>query len=342
MTTPKHARLTALNIACLLTLVLAATACTSDKSTSSPTGGTSSSEPGSSSVGSSPGDSSSAPVSSSPAPPAKTKVRVKTLNEDGATYGIGMPVIVFFNRKIKTADNFAKVTKVTAAKNPIEGAWYFQRSSYYKGFPIEGHWRPKAYWPADTKIHMDLPVKNVSGGGNFVFANNLTLDFYIGDDHRGVVDNSTHRLTITDDGKEWGSFPVSLGASNTRTASGIKVIMEKGVSICMSGPGYSECGIKWTQRLTYGGEYLHSAPWNCTGGAGCTGPSNNINNGINSSNGCTNLQPADAERLYDLLQVGDPIEYPNADGGRMTLGEGYGDWNVPWTVWRQGGLYAVG
>ena len=124
-----------------------------------------------------------------------------------------------------------------------------------------------------------------------------------------------------------GSYPVSLGASNTPTASGTKVIMEKGASICMRGPGYYECGIKYTQRLTYGGEYLHSAPWNLS----------NIANGINSSNGCTNLRPADAATLYSELRIGDVVKYPNANGPKMSLGAGYGDWNVTWGQWLTGG-----
>ena len=114
-------------------------------------------------------------------------------------------------------------------------------------------------------------------------------------------------------GKKEGTYPVSLGASNTPTRRGTKVIMEKGLSICMSGPGYDECDIKYTQRLTYDGEYLHSAPWNCTGSSGCTGPQNNIGS-ADSSNGCTNLLPDDAEKLYGLLRIGDVVTYPNANG----------------------------
>jgi hypothetical protein len=33
------------------------------------------------------------------------------------------------------------------------------------------------------------------------------------------------------------------------------------------------------------------------------------------------------------------ISYPNANGPAMTLGAGYGDWNVPWSEWLTGGLY---
>jgi lipoprotein-anchoring transpeptidase ErfK/SrfK len=133
------------------------------------------------------------------------------------------------------------------------------------------------------------------------------------------------------DGHLWATMPTSLGAADTPTKRGTKIVMEKGVSTCMKGPGYDECGIKWTQRLTYDGEYLHSAPWNIY----------NIQHGINSSNGCTNLLPDDAQKLYSFLEVGDVVKYPNADGPLMQMGDGYGDWNVPWAQWKLGGLYPV-
>ena len=130
------------------------------------------------------------------------------------------------------------------------------------------------------------------------------------------------------DGKPIGHYPVSLGANSTPTESGVKVVIAKGSPVCMSGPGYHECGIKYTQRLTYGGEYLHAAPWNVA----------NIKRGVDSSNGCTNLLLTDARKLYAELEVGDPVLYPNADGPPMTPSQGYGDWNVPWKTWLTGGL----
>jgi hypothetical protein len=70
---------------------------------------------------------------------------------------------------------------------------------------------------------------------------------------------------------------------------------------------------------------------------GCIGPANNIGSG-DSSNGRTTLRPYDAAKLYHFLQVGDVVYYPNANGKQMGLGDGYGDWNVPWRVWQTGGI----
>jgi hypothetical protein len=67
----------------------------------------------------------------------------------------------------------------------------------------------------------------------------------------------------------------------------------------------------------------------------------NIDNGVDSSNGCTNLRPQDAQKLYGFLQVGDVVEYPNANGPAMQLGSGYGDWNLSWGQWQSGGLVST-
>jgi lipoprotein-anchoring transpeptidase ErfK/SrfK len=278
-----------------------------------------------------------ASTSSSPkAPPAKP-VHIKTLNSDGAQYGVGMPVIAFFSRKITSGKALQDATKVTVNGRPLNGAWYFEYSSYYKGYPIEAHWRPQNFWPAHSHVHVDIPAKGLSAGKGLAFDDSLTLDFSIGARHLAVVDDATHRMTVTSDGRLYGTFPVSLGLHATPTSRGVKVIMEKGRDISMRGPGYFDAHVKYTQRLTYGGEYLHSAPWNCVGQSGCVGPQNNIGR-ADSSNGCTNLRPADAIRLYHFLEVGDVVKYPNANGPAMQLGSGYGDWNINWGAWQSGGL----
>jgi lipoprotein-anchoring transpeptidase ErfK/SrfK len=270
------------------------------------------------------------PTSTTPEKPTNP-VHIKTLNADGVQYGVGMPVIAFFSKKIKSAAALQDATKVTVDGQPLPGAWYFEYSSYYKGYPIEGHWRPQDYWPAHSQVHVAIPAKGVSAGGNLAYDDSLTLDFNIGAKNVAVVNDATHRITVTSDGKKKFEFPVSLGATDTPTRRGIKVIMEKGVSICMSGPGYHECGVKYTQRLTYDGEYLHAAPWNTY----------NIDHGVDSSNGCTNMHDEDAKTLYQFLEVGDVVDYPNASGPAMQLGTGYGDWNIDWNTWLTGGLVST-
>ncbi|SHF60665.1 L,D-transpeptidase catalytic domain [Jatrophihabitans endophyticus] len=272
--------------------------------------------------------SASSPAAPSTTPVAKTKVKVTTINSDGVSYGVGMPVIVYFSKKITDARQFQAQTKVTADGKPLTAAWYFQYSSAGNG-PIEAQLRPKDYWPAHSKIHVGFPKAGTSLGKNYVSDGKLSsLDFKIGKRQIVTVDNSTHKVTVVSDGKQIGTYPTSLGAPSTPTKRGIKVIMEKGRDISMKGPGYYDAHVKDTQRLTFGGEYLHAAPWNTS----------NIRNGVNSSNGCTNLIPGDAETLYGDLHVGDVVTFPNATGPKMQMGQGYGLWNVSWGEYQTGGL----
>jgi lipoprotein-anchoring transpeptidase ErfK/SrfK len=236
-----------------------------------------------------------------------------------------MPIIAWFTVAPTSGVAFAAATKVTVNGAPAAGAWYFE-STKHAGSAMEAHYRLRGYWPAHASIKLDLPVKGVSAGSGLAFDDDLTLSINTGAAIVSSVNAVTLRMTVNLDGHVYGVYPVSLGAPNTRTLRGTKVIMEKGKDIPMRGPGYYDAHVQWTQRLTYGGEYLHSAPWNVR------------NLGVRStSNGCTNLSPGAAKQLYSLMHIGDVVEYPNANGATMQLGQGYGDWNVAWASWLSGG-----
>src|SRR3954468_19041585 len=307
-------------------LALLVSACSSDKVNGSGSTGGQSASGGTS--GSASGSAPSTAASSTKPTAVPTKpVHIRLLSSDGNTYGVGMPVIAYFSKRLTDGKALQQATKATADGKPVEGAWYFETSAAGKG-PIEGHFRPKEYWPAHAEIHVDIPAKGHSAGKGLAFDDSLTLDFTTGARHIALVNDANHTITVTSDGVQKYKFPVSLGATNTPTAHGTKIIMEKGLDICMRGPGYYECHVKYTQRLTYGGEYLHAAPWN----------TKNIHNGVDSSNGCTNMYMADAKTLYGFLRIGDVVTYPNANGPAMSLGAGYGDWNISWPQWQTGGL----
>jgi len=269
--------------------------------------------------------SSSAPASSASSSAATRPVHVSVLESDGGEYGVGMPIIAWFNVAPTSGAAFAKATTVTVNDKKVAGAWYFEQTSH-AGAALEAHYRPQSYWPGHARIHLDLPVQGLSAGPGLSFDDSLTLDITTGRATFATVNAANLRMTVKSDGNLVGVYPVSLGAPDTRTMRGIKVIMEKGLDIPMRGPGYYDPHVQWTQRLTYGGEYLHSAPWNIA------------NLGKRStSNGCTNLSPTVAKQLYGLMRIGDVVSYPNANGPRMQLGSGYGDWNVSWDEWQTGG-----
>jgi lipoprotein-anchoring transpeptidase ErfK/SrfK len=189
---------------------------------------------------------------------------------------------------------------------------------------MEVHYRPEAYWPANAKIHVDLPVNGLSAGAGLSFANSLTLDFAIGSAHYSRVDADTLQMQVYDNGALVKTIPVSLGKGATPTYGGVKIVMQKDNPVRMVGDGYDEL-VAWSVRLTNSGEYVHAAPWNSRIGQAST------------SNGCTNLTIEDAQWFYEFSRYGDVVEYPNAPGETMPSWDGYGDWNLPWSTWQAGG-----
>ena len=81
-----------------------------------------------------------AAASASPSTPSGKPVHVRLLEGDGSTWGVGMPVIAYLSAKITDARAFAAATTATVNGAPAEGAWYFEKSAIYSGYPLEAHY----------------------------------------------------------------------------------------------------------------------------------------------------------------------------------------------------------
>jgi lipoprotein-anchoring transpeptidase ErfK/SrfK len=284
--------------------------------------------------------SSSASPTASPTPtgPKKgsgTPVHVSLFEADGRTYGVGMPIIAYFSHKITDASVFNEVVKVTVNGQPAGGAWYWQPSQRSSA-GIEAHYRPQQYWPAHAAIHVEMPLKGLWAGEGLAFDNSATLDMNTGAAQLATVDGTpgVDTMTITSDGQPVKTLKVSLGAAKTPTYLGTKLVMAKSNPEEMkSDPGEPnpyDVLVPWSVRITNSGEFIHDASWNNRIGA------------ANTSHGCTNLAPADAEWYYNWAQIGDPVNYVNTGTGQtVPEGDGWGDWNVDWATWSKGGLLST-
>lgn len=269
--------------------------------------------------------STTAPLSSLRAPAGAVPVRTTVALPPGSTVGVGLPVVVALSRPITDGRALQAATRVTADGRPLAAAWYFERSG--AAATMSAHLRPRTYWPAHAHIRIEVAAAGLTAGRGLAFADDVRVAFTTAAARVAIVDGETHQLTLAEDGRRIGTFPISLGADRTPTTRGIKVIMSKADHVCLDRPGYYHvCDVRFTQRLTAGGEYLVSSPWS-SWAIGKT----------NVSSGSTDLNPADAARLYRLLEVGDVLDYRNCHGPMMTAAQGYGDWNVPWSTWSTGG-----
>ncbi|MFB9237800.1 Ig-like domain-containing protein [Plantactinospora siamensis] len=251
----------------------------------------------------------------------------------GATYGVGQPVMVHFSRTVRDRAAAEKAMRVETSP-PVEGRWRW----------IDGqnaHWRPARYFAAGTRISVEVKLHGVNLGRD-VYGENAATHYTIGPSRIAVADGSSHRMKCYIDGKMVRDIPVSMGKGGTAktpegktvnywTASGVHVIINKQPSYNMTSasygitdkkdPNFYDEDIKLCNRISYTGEFVHMADWNIS-----------AHGRANTSHGCINVGPANAQWFYDTFQVGDVVEVRNTPR-QLGLMDGVGDWTIPWSKW---------
>ncbi|GGM90789.1 hypothetical protein GCM10009721_15350 [Terrabacter tumescens] len=254
------------------------------------------------------------------------QVYVAVSPRDGGTVGIGMPVVVRFDLPVVDKASFEKHMKVTASPAQ-EGSWYWLSSR-------EAHWRPKTYWKAGSKVHVEANLNGVPAGGGRFGEMSRTSDFTIGRSVIAKVNLKTDQMDVMIDGKLAKRIPVTGGRDGFITRSGVKVIMDKQTNITMRAETiglkkgdtgyYSDTPVKYAMRVTNSGEFLHTAPWSVAD-----------QGHRNVSHGCTGMSDANGKWLYGQMQIGDVVETTGTNRP-MTMGNGYADWNLSWAKWTAG------
>jgi lipoprotein-anchoring transpeptidase ErfK/SrfK len=244
---------------------------------------------------------------------------------DGWTVGVGMPVIVNFSTSVSTK-NRATVEKAmtVSTASDVEGAWHWMSSQ-------QAQWRPKVYWPANTKVTVTADLAGVEvASGVWGATKKRTSDFTVGSAMISTVDVAKHTLTVRKNGKVLRVIPVTTGKADMATRNGIKIIMSRetshemdsaSIGIDKGEPGYYDIVAKYAMRLTNSGEFFHAAPWS-TGAQGRA----------NVSHGCTGMSTADASWFFSHSKVGDVAVFKNSNR-KLEWGNGYTAWNEPFSTW---------
>jgi lipoprotein-anchoring transpeptidase ErfK/SrfK len=254
--------------------------------------------------------------------------------KSGGTYGVGQPVIVFFSKNVKNQDAAEQAMEVTTSPQ-VAGKWHWVT-------PQAAHWRPEKYWVKGTTVKVGVNILGVDLGNGVYGGGNASTSFSIGPSRIAIADSSTHQMECWIDGQMVKKIPVSMGKGGTTkgskgeeidfwTRSGVHVLMTKEPVVTMSSasygitdknnPNYYEEKIKLACRISLAGEYVHLADWNI--------PSQGK---ANTSHGCINVAPANAQWFYDTFDTGDVVEVRNTPK-QLPLTDGLGDWNVAWNQW---------
>ena len=217
----------------------------------------------------------------SPSPPVGTIASVQPTN--GQVVGVAAPITVTFTKPVSDRSAAERSIVVTSPAN-LSGRYQWLDNSVVQ-------WIPDHYYPAHSQITM------MAGGVPRTFGTGATV--------LGVASISGHTFTVSVDGVVMRQMPASMGKPRHPTPVGSFTVLEKQASVVMDSrtigiPLNDPEGYKLTVadavRITWGGVYVHSAPWS----VGSQGYSN-------VSHGCINLGPDNASWYFNQVSIGDPV-----------------------------------
>jgi lipoprotein-anchoring transpeptidase ErfK/SrfK len=236
---------------------------------------------------------------------------------ENKTYGVGMPIELTFSQPITDKAAVERALRVTTSQ-PVVGAWSWLDDKHVD-------FRPRDYWPANTKVSFAGMFDGVQGAPGVYGAADLTQTFTIGDSLIVVASTASHRMQVYHNGQLQYDWPISTGKPGDDTPNGTYLTIDKGNPVEMKPsdiapgqPGYYDLEVPWSVRFTWSGDFLHDAYWS-VGQQGST----------DVSHGCVNMAPEDAQIYYQEEVPGDPVTITGSPLAG-TPGDGWTDWFDSW------------
>ena len=253
---------------------------------------------------------------------------------DGDVVGVGSPVIVRLSRPILDSQRAEVENRLAVSSTPsVIGAWHWMSSQ-------ELHWRPPSYWEPHTSITVTSNLDGLNLGHGVWGEGFHQTTFKIGDSHISRVDVARHYMYVYDNRHLIETFPISAGRDQYPTKNGVHITFEKSqvvtmdsatVGIPRSSPdGYYE-KVYYDVRISYGGAFVHAAPWSVAD-----------QGVVNVSHGCVNLSTANAIWFYNWSLRGDIVDVYNSSAAVDTADPGMADWNMSWKKWVAGDAAPTG
>ena len=215
---------------------------------------------------------------------APTSIPVANISPaPGQVVGVAMPVTVTFAQPVTDRAAAEQSVHFTAPASP-KGSFEWIGNDVLR-------FDPSDYWPAHSVIALSV--------GSF------KANFQTGSAVVGVADLDAHTFTVSIDGQVVRDMPASMGKPRHTTPIGSFTALEKQspvvmdsrtIGIPLSDPEGYKLTVYDAVRVTWGGVYVHGAPWS-VGSQGYA----------NVSHGCINLSPDNAAWYYDQVSIGDPI-----------------------------------
>jgi lipoprotein-anchoring transpeptidase ErfK/SrfK len=219
--------------------------------------------------------------------------------------GVAKPIVINFARPIANRPLAEQAIHISSSP-PVPGKFYWISDTQVR-------WRPTDFWPAKATVNIDAAGAKSS--------------FRTGDRLVATIDDKTHQMEISRNGKVEKTFAVSMGKPDGKheTKNGTYYVLERFADIIMDSATYGvpntspegyKLKVQNAVRIDNSGAFVHSAPWS----VGDQGKRN-------VSHGCINLSPANAQWFYDNFGSGDPVVIKNSVG-TYNQNDGAQDWQI--------------
>lgn len=262
------------------------------------------------------------------APGARTGTGLYLFDE--REYGVAMPVVVEFVQPVPEEARAEVQRRMFVTTDPPQpGVWSWVpdgRQAFY---------RAPEYWQPGTTLDVRIALDGHPTGNGLYGDVDRSATATIGRRLEMEVDNDTKQMSVFEDGELIREMPVSLGKPSTPSSYGHMVVMSKERETVFDtmeelGPeeGY-RIDIEYAMRLTWGGEYIHAAPW-----------SEGDQGERNVSHGCVNLSMANAEWLFSVANIGDPVVVQGTER-QLSHGNGWTAWELSWDEFVAGSALPV-
>ena len=225
-----------------------------------------------------------APSSLAAVAPAMSSPAVASVQPvNGQRVGVAHPIIATFTKPVRDRGAAERSVFVTASV-PMTGRFQWRGDTVLQ-------WLPDRFWPAHSQISL------MAGG--------VKRNFETGANVLGVASISAHTFTVSIDGVVMRQMPASMGKPRFATPIGsftvlgkekVVVMDSRTIGIPLTDPEGYKITVNDAVRITWGGVYIHSAPWS-VGSQGYA----------NVSHGCINLSPDNAAWYFNQVGIGDPV-----------------------------------
>ena len=263
--------------------------------------------------------------------PASQTIAISDVTPNaGETVGVGMPIVVSFDRAVRNKDQVERALEVRSTK-PALAAWRWVSDQ-------QAIFRTRRNWQPHQQVTLTAHLAGVRAASAVYGTSDATRRFRVGDANRSRVDVKAHRMVVVRNGKRVRDVGISAGRGGLwmfTTTSGVHAVMGKFNPVVMTSawmgvtdpadPRYYKTTVFDAVQISSSGEYVHSAPWSVW-----------AQGSANVSHGCVNASPEFAQWFYDISQRGDIVTVTGTNR-ELEWSNGWGFWQSSWGQWVKGG-----